>query len=501
MYHKNRVIGYLGLWILLNLFACDDPYKISLATQTQADATLIDTFSINTNIVWQDSVSTSDRYITALSPNTDNRNMRMMVGKLTSSCFGNYDFWAMSRIRCTAIAIPDVPTTLDSIAKGLLDVDVDSAIVSLGGLSFYGDTTRLQRILVERILTDIDTNKTYWVDEQPNFATSPLGTINFLPRAVYDSASKNWLIRRPVLRIDELGRELVRKMASKEIQNEATFGNVLKGLRISMTEGNCITTFDTNNCAIILYFRRKQLPTVTVTSTLYFSNPTLSLKNQWASFANLNLGNTFLRNLQKNQPLPTSQTNHQIYLQDGIGIIANIKIPALEGFNLKQPNGERGKYMVNRAEIYFEPVIDDCWQVNQSPPTNIVFFKAATPTDMMSRNNKTINTNLTQDAWVPLPLNGESASNFNPPPLRAEWSANSRTYTAPAFTRFIQDVMDGKASMQNGFFIAAAGFAQNPNTGESNIKLNTSVNRVRLYDSNPIHGNKRMRLRLYVTKF
>jgi hypothetical protein len=495
----------LGLWILLHLFACDDPYKISLATQTQADATLIDTFSINANIIWQDSVTTSDRFVTALSPNTDNRNMRMLVGKLKNNCFGEYDFWAMSRIRCTAINIPDVPTTLDSIAKGLLEVEVDSAIVSLGWLSFYGDTTRMQKIFIERILTDIDTNKTYLADEQPNFATTPLGTVNFLPKAVanYDSTTKKtiWGIRRPVLRIDDLGKELVRKMASKEIRDEATFSNVLKGFRISMTDGNCISTFDTNNSAIILYYRRKQLPKVTSSSTLFFTNPTLSLKNQWSSFVNVDLGNTFLRNLQKNQPLPTSQTNNQIFLQDGAGITANIKIPALQDFNLKQPNGERGKYMVNRAEIYFEPVLDDCWQVNQNPPNSIVFFKAANSTDMMKVNNRTINTNLTQDAWVPIPLNGESASNLASPPLRADWAANSRTYTSPAFTRFIQDVMDGRVAMQNGFFIAAAGFAQNPNTGEANIKLNTSVSRVRLYDGNPIHGNKRMRLRLYVTKF
>ncbi|MFY7787800.1 MAG: hypothetical protein ACOVQA_08000, partial [Thermoflexibacteraceae bacterium] len=408
MYHKNRIAGLLALWILVNLFACDDPYKISLATQTQADATLIDTFSISTNIVWQDSVTTSDRFVTALSTNTDNRNMRMFVGKLNNSCFGNYDFWAMSRVRCTAIGIPSLPTTLDSIAQGLLSVDVDSAIVSLGGLSFYGDTTRLQKIMVERILTDIDTNKTYLIDEQPNFPTTVLGTITFSPKAVanYDSATKKttWLIRRPVLRIDDLGRELIAKITNKEIKDEATFANVLKGIRLSMVEGNCITTFDTNNCAVVLYYRRKQLPTVTVASNLFFSNPTLSLKNQWASFANVNFANTFLRNLQKNQPLPTSQTNNQIFLQDGLGITANIKIPSLQNFNLNQPNGEKGKYMVNRAEIYFEPVIDDCWQINQNPPSNIVFFRAATPTDMMKINNRTLNTTLTQDAWVPIPV-------------------------------------------------------------------------------------------------
>ncbi len=503
---RTFLLALVGLF----LFSCDDPYKVGL--DLQKNEQLIKTYfkddhPIATSVVLMDSISNTDRDAT-----TSLRATRAMLGILKDPQFGTTKATIYSKVHWDGRKI------LDSVDRASPDVSLigleayDSVVlrlrtplisntdaISLNRMA-EGDTSATLIIRVERLAQELDTTKTYFINHPDLPVTELLGSATVKPIFRKTAVGNNTFVYHYEMRVrlnDDFGRSIFDKSGKPELATKAAFENMIKGLKISVENTNSTALWNidlnlsSNSSGIDLFYRYKSSNKAQSVTYNLTANPVAQA--QWFTKLETDYNGTpFLSKIKKNEPMPTSNLGNQLFIQDGTGLGVHLDFPTLRGLN---KNDKDSLTVVNRAELYFEPLNNAAMVgANQTPPSELFLYIAASPTTLASGSGKT---NLGYEYSFLYPILRDAANNSEPP-LYFTYIPTAITYSNGFLSKYIQNLIDGTDNGKGLFMVA--GFTLSSTQGALIVKHDYALNKVIIPDGNPINGNKRLRLKLYYTK-
>lgn len=491
--------------ILVGLFSCDDPYKVGLELQANnqlVGTSYTDTFTIDAKLVLQDNIYNTDAFNVSTSPFFDSRRMLGHVGLMQDAQFGTTQSSLYTNLFWGATKSFDYDSMSNSkVVKTFKAIGLDSARIFLTIDNVYGDTLTPITIKVEQLAEALDTTRRY-------FSFHEFPTTREIARKTLRPSARFGVPASIAIPLNaSFAQELFEKSGKTELSTSDEFRKYMKGLKISIesnTPSSMISVNMAGSSGIELYLKYDGTPTRRV-ANYYFvtANGTFANRNQWFTSVKANFSPTpFLNKLQLKTPLSTQQTNHKIYLQDGTGLVAWLDFPTLR--NLNKQNKEE-YIMLNRAELYFFSTGDIA--TNQAP-SDLFFYESAVGGVDFMYDDPLLSAELDPSkriAAMPIPIGRDFASNALAP-LNATYVKNGFTYSNTFLTRYLQSVIDGKDTQNKqgqGIFLVP-GFLHIVNYQTSSqqfVKHHARMNKTILYDNHAINGEKRMKLKLYYTKF
>jgi hypothetical protein len=511
----STVSNFLLALFCLALFSCDDPYKVGLDLQRAEQligTSFKEDYLIETNVVLMDSISNADReYGVSL------RNIKAMLGYVSDREFGSTRATIYSKIQWNGrkildsvdTATPDKslapPFAYDSVVLRLQTPFISSLDDANRRRLAYGDTTQPLTIRVERLAQSLDTTKTYYIDQEHLPTTELLGRATLKPTfrigTTNGGRSTVYYYEFNIRLSDAFGRELYEKSGKPEFATDAAFENMLKGIKISVENTNSAAIWNLDlstgfNSSGINLFYRYESSKKSVSSIYYLVKNPLN-QAQWFTKVDTDFGNTpFLNKVRLNTPVPTKDLGNKLYIQDGTGLSTHLNFPTLHDLN-NIKNSKDSVIMVNRAELYFEPLNNDAiLGFNQPPPSELFLYVDKNPTDLLIGERE-------DGSFYLFPVFRDAPTN-NASELYFTYIPTAISYSNGFMTKYIQDVIDGKyidkSGYKRGLFMIAGSTLSNSQTGQFAAKHDLLFNKVIIPDGSMSNGNKRLRLRVYYTK-
>jgi hypothetical protein len=514
----STISNFLLALFCLALFSCDDPYKVGLDLQRAEQligTSFKEDYLIETNVVLMDSISNADReYGIAL------RNIKAMLGYVSDPQFGSTRATIYSKIQWNGRKILDsvdtsnpdqslaLPFAYDSITLRLQTPFISSLDDANRRRLAYGDTTQELTIRVERLADALDTTKTYYTNQEHLPTTELLGRAKVKP--VFRTGTTNggrstvYFYEFNIRLSDVFGRELYEKSGKPELASNAAFENMLKGIKVSVENTNSAAIWNLdlstgfNSSGINLFYRYEN--SKKSTSSIYYLVKNPLTQAQWFTKVDTDFGNTpFLNKVRLNTPVSTKDLGNQLYIQDGTGLGVHLNFPTLHDLN-NIKNSKDSVIMVNRAELYFEPLNNDAIiGFNQPPPSELFLYVGRNPTDLLigKGGSGSFSYEFLFPVYRDAPTNNASELYFT-------YIPTAISYSNGFMTKYIQDVIDGKyidkTGMKRGLFMVAGSTLSNSQTGQFEAKHDLLFNKVIIPDGSMSNGNKRLRLRVYYTK-
>jgi len=212
----------IGVLLLLALFSCKkDPYELGIDLLPPSDTlhvSVTDTCTVEAFSVLQDSAR------------TDN-STKLILGSIMDPMFG----------KTTASFYTQVRLSSDAVSFGT-DPVLDSLVLVLYYNAWYGDTTTTQNIKVYEISQYLESNQSYWSNQQMESYPNLLADLTFTPHPT-DSVKVNGDNDAPQLRINMnqfgnyLGNKILYAPASV-LETSAKFVYFMKGLHVETTPLN-----------------------------------------------------------------------------------------------------------------------------------------------------------------------------------------------------------------------------------------------------------------------
>jgi hypothetical protein len=496
------LIALLGFGIV----SCDDPYKVGLELQTNnqlVNTFYIDTFSVDVKLVQQDKLLNTDAFNVSQNAFLDSRRMVAHVGFMQDPKFGTTKSSIYTNVFWGGVTNFDYERKVDNVDKVFKAIRIDSATIILTLDAVYGDSLTPMTFKVEQLVTALDTSKQYFSNQE--FPTlRELGRVTTRPKFNINGTFQ--AIRIPLN--TAFAEEFFDKRGKTELSNSTNFRNFIKGLKISVegsTPASMITINMAGDSKIELAIAHQDATENRLFSFFFLTaNPAAGNRNQWFSSIQSNFSATpFLSSLQPRTPLSTKNTDHRIYLQDGTGLVAWLDFPTLRNLN-KQANSD-DYMMLNRAELYF--FTEGNVAPNQAP-SELFFYESAVGGIDFRYYDPLLSAELDPSKRIaaqPIPV-GRDFANNTLAPLTATYVPNGFTYSNTFFTRYLQSVIDGKDTLNGqgrGIFMSPAFLhtAVYQTSQQQFVKFHARLNKMIIFDNNAIHGEKRMKLKLYYTKF
>lgn len=489
-------------FLLINFSSCDDPYKVGLElpNATLLNTTFSDTFSVSSNLVLQANIYNTDAFATGsdrFGNLAENRYATASLGYIYDSQFGATKASFYTKIPWTPRWVSfDSVSTVGTVSTRFVPTNYDSARMKLSWLGVIGDTLTPLTIKVEQLSVKLDTTKKYDskqtlpVMREIGRATVVPTTINGVTQPIYIKLS------------DEFMSEVFAKSNKTEFSNSNSFDNFMKGFKFSIEGASPAYMLSINMLGgTNLEFIPKYTAGSIAFAPYFFTVATLveANSNQWFTSVESNYESTqFLTKLTPYVPVSTKNTNNKIYLQDGTGLVALLDFPSLRGYNKKVSQDEA--LVLNRAELYISAVDND----NNTSTPDLFFYQAGQNSVTMKYNELPLfDFDVSRRIDVtPIPI-ARDVSVVSPIyPLYASYVKSAKNYNNVFFTRYLQSVIDGKDTLNGegkGIFIVPGSLETNSNG--SFVKHNVRLNKVILADNNTANGDKRLKLRLYYTKF
>ncbi|MGJ1364581.1 DUF4270 family protein [Sphingobacterium spiritivorum] len=338
-FFKRRNIRYiLPILFIAVVTSCNKDISISLdGSDNNLGLSVTDSFTVNVSTFQMDNLPTA-------------ATGTILVGKANSAKTGSISSSSYFRLGLGNVSatIPD-GATFDSLT---LVIKPNQARY------YYGDTTVNQKISVHEvteniilkdITTGIDNNltpafvtgPTLFGKQQFNYNSTPLGELTFSPRIKsLDTLS---------VRLDQnLGNTLFNLFKNNDIKvsSNANFQEFFKGMVIVPAASNTVVLGFNDTLAVkVNYsyigsdgFKTQAAKTFTIDSKSYQHN-NITFDRTGTPYASLNY---------TNKELKSSETNQEVFVQGGTGVVANIKIPSLREFILDE------KISINKAELIIE---------------------------------------------------------------------------------------------------------------------------------------------------
>ncbi len=489
-------------FLFINLSSCDDPYKVGLElpNATLLNTTFSDTFSVSSSLVLQANIYNTDAFATGIDGFgnlAENRYGTASLGYIYDAQFGATKASFYTKIPWTTRWVSfDSTNTVNNVVTRFVPIRYDSARIKLSWLGVIGDTLTPLTIKVEQLATKLDTTKKY--DSKQNLPVMrEIGRATIIPKTIKGVAQPIYIALS-----EEFMSEVFAKSNKTEFSNSNSFDNFMKGFKFSIEGASPAYMLSVN---MLGNTNIEFIPKYTAGSSLfypyYFTTflPIEANRNQWFTSVESNYENTqFLNKLTPYIPVSTKNTNNKIYLQDGTGLVALLDFPSLRGYNKKVSQDEA--IVLNRAELYISAVDND----NNTSTPDLFFYQ-------VGQNGVTMNYNELQifdfdisrriDA-TPIPIARDVAVASPIYPLYANYVKSAKNYNNVFFTRYLQSVIDGKDMLNGqgkGIFMITGSLETNGNG--SYVKHNIRLNKVILADNNVANGDKKLKLRLYYTKF
>ncbi len=435
----NRTIPFTTNWLAriplwvsclasICLSACDENEQIGLNLQgSQVLNTIFtDTLSIESSVVYLDSINTTNT-------------ASILVGNLSDERFGNTTAIAYSQLSI------GITTDLDFGERPVFD----SITMRLQYKYTYGDTLTPQTYQIHELTDPIDTIQYYNFDTIDGIGEQ-IGEFTYAP----GRDSLNFVTFRLS---DAWGQKLLNKGGEPELADQASFAEFVKGIRLQAISPatQSVIGFDPSGARsfITLHYRTPSADTL-APRTFRFTF------GRGFHFVDADLNNALnIKNLERGESIPTSQTNHECMLQAGTGITTLIRFPHLTSL------GDGQRILVNRAELFFRPVDELNTDPFKLPPFS-VFLKKAT------------------EEGIPGNFIGKELS-FNEAAV-SQYNTAGRMYPPIRITSYIQSLIDGNEP-NTGIFLSL-----------SPTQEKEAVNHVIIAD--PEHPtNPSMELRVYYT--
>jgi hypothetical protein len=502
---------FLSIFVL-PIAACDDPYKVGLELPNAnlVNTTFVDTFTVSSSLILQDKIYNSDLFSTAGTDNygraIDNRYGSASLGYIADPQFGTIKASFYSRVIWNGIKSFDSISGIDKVSR-FAPIGYDSARIKLTLFGIQGDTLTPLTIKVEQLVNVLDTTQKY-DSKQTLPVMREIGRVSVLPK------TKNYQAQTIVIPLnDSFMQEFLAQSNQNSLTTSANFSAFMKGVKFSVENPTPASMLSVNILGdSYIEFIAKYSNTPVDTSrtkifsrfTYYFTSlsTTFADRNQWFTNIETNYSNTpFLSKLQPYTPLSTKETNNKIYLQDGTGLIALLDFPTLRGYNKRAARISKEEVIVlNRAELYM--FSEDQTGMNQVNP-DIFFYESAA--NGIKPNYETplqLTVDISQ-RYDPSPIPvGRDVSVAQLYPLYSSYTRNSKNYSNVFFTRYLQSVLDStdtEAGQGRGIFMMPGLLARNANGQYP--KLNRNLNRVIIPDNSPSNGERRLKLRVFYTKF
>ncbi|WP_324676248.1 DUF4270 family protein [Hymenobacter sp. GOD-10R] len=350
LFRSLCAVGSLLLAALIT--SCSEPGAIGNdlpVTTDKVGITYIDTFTVRTSTVQLDSIASST-------------SSTLMVGRYVDPRLGIVEARGFTQVGLNNSATPSATTSYDSL---VLTLRTDTYR--------YGDTTRTQHLLVQRLQENF-VDKTYYTLDALRYDETPLGQVGLTQAKEYTFRARPGARTLRIRLTDDLGRELYQLARAGALTSPDDLQARFKGLVLSPGA--------TDDAALLRYL----ISDASSSLNLYYheaaaSDPlvyTFPLTTGSRHFYRLraNRSATLLAPLTKPyQALSSSSTAAETYIQAGLGLYTRVDIPYIN--NLKELGGTLS---VISAELTMEGV-----QGTESrylaPPTTI----ALTLTDPSNR--------------------------------------------------------------------------------------------------------------------
>lgn len=336
----NRV---LLIAIAIVLLSCnDEPSEIGNVFKSGSvdyGIAYVDTLTVKSSTVLLDSLPTS-------------WTGTLLTGRYEDNKFGTVQSTAYVQLGPTSGWYPDANSLFDSVAL----------ILPYNGI-YYGDTTTSSTLSVYRVAEDfaVHTLPLYWTDEgnyayfnstsglfntsEFIYAGSTLGTKTFKPRP---NSTDTLRIRLT----DNLGRSWMTeaKQETNYFSSYLEFQKYFQGIALKETSSSAgsVVGFDAAGTKIRIYYRQYVNEKLTAK---YYDIPYSIVYYQYNKISS-DRTNTSLASLQpSNKILSSSQTNNEVYMQAGVGIVTKVEFPYI-----KELYDTKDVLLINSAALVIEPV-------------------------------------------------------------------------------------------------------------------------------------------------
>jgi hypothetical protein len=445
--------GLLAIVILLYLTSCEGSSEIGLELQdgsTLVNTLFTDTLTLETSVIRLDSVNST----------INNNFSRLLVGSLKDERFGK------SMITAYLQLLP--PFIQDGSAVQLGDVGAvfDSAVIRMRYELMTGDENKALTFELFELEEKIDTI-TYYTKNTLAMANRPISSTTVVP--AQDS------LRLLRFRADALGSRIFDFSGQDELR-EVNFINFIKGIAV-------VPSGDDD--AFVLGLFRNTQNFADYSLDVYFRNPNDTISRfQRFTFARTfyhvetDLSQSKLAGLEIGGAIPTSALDNEAYVQFASGITTIIRIPHLRSLAADR------RFIVNRADLFFEPVLPLI--TPQNPPPSALSLYPASATGTLQRFGS---------SGLPLILLAEGQ---NQVPVNLRFNPNARTYPVALLTSFTDNIFRGREP-NNGLILGPVLDAFRQSQQEPFAEH--SANRLVLHGPDASAGEFRMRVRLYYTIF
>jgi len=343
---KFKTALFLPVLITIFVAGCEKP-TLTLGTNfinnTNTNIVVIDTFSANLSTVVLDSFPTAG-------------SGTMLIGNYNDPYFGN--------IVSKSIVQIGKPATIPAISS-LAVYDSISLIMHINK-TFYGDTTKSQRYVVNQLSQIITLPipplpQTFYNNTFVSFNPTPLGfsdVITIKPTALITKdlyTKDSVIIRLP----DTLGQNLFQLLYTKSaiVTNQTSFMSYFNGLSISADNNSSGVIYGFNDSVMLrLVYHEPASPRNYI--NVYFPINNAAYQFNQVSINRSATPLAVLKNIQDNRPnkvipaeAPSTLTNNASYLQPMTGLQVKVLFPSI--FSLTQFSDY---ISILKAELILRPI-------------------------------------------------------------------------------------------------------------------------------------------------
>jgi hypothetical protein len=432
-------------FVAMSLFtACQDPESFGLELEDPSNlinTVYTDTFTIVSDIVKIDSINTTSAS-TSTAP-------FLVVGQMENEYFGKYEAKSYARM-----IIHENNIKFENAGEPYL---LDSVLLRLYVSAVQGDRKKPHRLAVYRNLETLSPDSTFYQFDVLQTEAQPIGYATYPD----DLDTNNVLSFRLT---EAFANELFSKGGADELTNQEKFVEYFKGVSVRSDEetANSIISFDARNILSFLGLYYHLASSDTVARVRRIAN----FGAHFCNFSSDLSRSAYLQNLSSATSIPTQSTANLGMVQAGTGILTRLRFPHLTSF------GRNQKVMINRAELFLDPIADYLGNTHSAPPFLYLYYgNARSSNELFEFSTVT---------GQPLALMSETNSSQ---PLAFNYLSGGRAYSTIQLTAYIQRVVKGEI----------------PNSG---LILFPSGNTYSLHSvifGDNQHAKNRLRLKVYYT--
>lgn len=323
---RNAIV-FSAIFFLIGLFSCKKDGELKPDFDDGGLAiSFVDTFSVSTKLVQEDSLRTDLSIFNLLGLYHD-----PIFGPMSSSLY--------SQVTLTGV----------NVDFGSDTATLDSIVLTLDYEALYGDTASPMSINVYVLDESLNSSNEHYSDQYTSYNPTPIGSLTFTPN-LKDSVNIgfNSETKAPHIRIkldNTFGESLMKADGSgrNRMTNNSTFTEFFKGLYITTTDSVSNTSLAAGQGSILSLNMNSALSTVTLyyNDSLKYDFTINSEGVKYCRYAHNYTGTDIEAHLN-NSPIRDTTVS---YLSTMAGVKTKVEIPHIKNIT------RNGAVVINKAEL------------------------------------------------------------------------------------------------------------------------------------------------------